>query len=41
MLLRRCQFGPVFIGDKLLTEENPQRAKDKALFNKLGLTEMA
>ncbi len=30
----------VFIGDKLLTEENPQRAKDKALFNKLGLTEM-
>ena len=31
----------VFIGDKLLTEENPQRAKDKSLFNKLGLTEMA
>lgn len=30
----------VFIGDKLLTEENPQRAKDKILFNKLGLTEM-
>ncbi|MFA6303623.1 MAG: biotin synthase BioB [Legionella sp.] len=30
----------VFIGDKLLTEENPQRIKDKALFNKLGLTEM-
>lgn len=30
----------VFIGDKLLTEENPQRAKDKTLFNKLGLTEM-
>lgn len=30
----------VFIGDKLLTEENPQRAKDKVLFNKLGLTEM-
>jgi biotin synthase len=30
----------VFIGDKLLTEENPQRAKDKALFSKLGLTEM-
>jgi len=30
----------VFIGDKLLTEENPQRVKDKALFNKLGLTEM-
>lgn len=27
----------VFIGDKLLTEENPQRAKDKILFNKLGL----
>lgn len=31
----------VFIGDKLLTEENPQRAKDKTLFHKLGLTEMA
>jgi len=30
----------VFIGDKLLTEENPQRAKDKTLFSKLGLTEM-
>jgi biotin synthase len=30
----------VFIGDKLLTEENPQRIKDKILFNKLGLTEM-
>lgn len=30
----------VFIGDKLLTEENAQRAKDKVLFNKLGLTEM-
>lgn len=30
----------VFIGDKLLTEENPQRLKDKILFNKLGLTEM-
>jgi len=30
----------VFIGDKLLTEENPQRAKDKMLFGKLGLTEM-
>ena len=30
----------VFIGDKLLTEENPQRAKDKNLFKKLGLTEM-
>lgn len=27
----------VFIGDKLLTEENPQRDKDKALFAKLGL----
>lgn len=27
----------VFIGDKLLTEENPQREKDKALFEKLGL----
>ncbi|CEG56839.1 biotin synthase BioB [Legionella fallonii] len=30
----------VFIGDKLLTEENPQRQKDKVLFSKLGLTEM-
>jgi biotin synthase len=30
----------VFIGDKLLTEENPQREKDRILFNKLGLTEM-
>jgi biotin synthase len=30
----------VFIGDKLLTEANPQRTKDKILFNKLGLTEM-
>ncbi len=30
----------VFIGDKLLTEENPQRQKDKILFNKLGVTEM-
>lgn len=30
----------VFIGDVLLTEENPQRAKDKVLFEKLGLTEM-
>jgi len=30
----------VFIGDKLLTEDNPQRTKDKVLFNKLGLTEM-
>lgn len=27
----------VFIGDKLLTEENPQRQKDKNLFKKLGL----
>jgi biotin synthase len=27
----------VFIGDKLLTEENPQREKDKVLFKKLGL----
>ena len=27
----------VFIGDKLLTEENPQREKDKLLFAKLGL----
>lgn len=30
----------VFIGDKLLTEGNPQRTKDKELFEKLGLTEM-
>lgn len=30
----------VFLGDKLLTEENPQRTKDKTLFNKLGLTEI-
>ncbi len=39
-----CYFAganSVFIGDKLLTEENPQRAKDKALFDKLGLTETA
>ncbi|MGC1182527.1 biotin synthase BioB [Legionella sp.] len=38
-----CYFAganSVFIGDKLLTEENPQRIKDKVLFNKLGLTEM-
>lgn len=38
-----CYFAganSVFIGDKLLTEENPQRIKDKALFAKLGLTEM-
>jgi biotin synthase len=27
----------VFIGDKLLTEENPQREKDKKLFETLGL----
>lgn len=27
----------VFIGDKLLTEENPQREKDRTLFEKLGL----
>ena len=27
----------VFIGDKLLTEDNPQREKDKSLFEKLGL----
>ncbi len=27
----------VFIGDKLLTEENPQREKDRILFEKLGL----
>lgn len=35
-----CYFAganSVFIGDKLLTEENPQREKDKILFNKLGL----
>ncbi|MFI4919008.1 MAG: biotin synthase BioB [Legionellales bacterium] len=30
----------VFIGDKLLTEENPRRIKDGELFKKLGLTEM-
>jgi biotin synthase len=39
-----CYFSganSVFIGDKLLTEENPQRSRDKNLFNKLGLTEMA
>lgn len=30
----------VFIGDKLLTEKNPQRDKDRVLFKKLGLTEM-
>lgn len=38
-----CYFAganSVFIGDKLLTEDNPQRFKDKTLFNKLGLTEM-
>ena len=38
-----CYFAganSVFIGDKLLTEDNPQRSKDKTLFNKLGLTEM-
>ena len=27
----------VFIGDKLLTEANPQRDKDEQLFGKLGL----
>ena len=27
----------VFIGDKLLTEENPRREKDKSLFEKLGI----
>ena len=27
----------VFVGDKLLTEENPQRNKDKQLFDRLGL----
>jgi biotin synthase len=31
----------VFIGDKLLTEGNPQRAKDKLLFEKLGLEALA
>lgn len=39
-----CYFAganSVFIGDKLLTEENPQMDKDKALFEKLGLTAMA
>lgn len=30
----------VFIGDKLLTEGNSQRTRDKLLFNQLGLTEM-
>lgn len=38
-----CYFAganSVFIGDKLLTEENPQRAKDKILFDKLGLSEL-
>lgn len=38
-----CYFAganSVFIGDVLLTESNPQRNKDKILFNKLGLTEM-
>ena len=28
----------VFIGDKLLTEENPERAQDQLLFDKLGLS---
>jgi len=35
-----CYFvgaNSVFVGDKLLTEENPQREKDKILFEKLGL----
>lgn len=35
-----CYFAganSVFIGEKLLTEENPQRARDEALFAKLGL----
>lgn len=40
-----CYFAganSVFIGDKLLTEENPQREKDKILFGKLGfVAEMA
>lgn len=31
----------VFIGDKLLTEENPQREKDQSLFARLGLNAMA
>lgn len=30
----------VFIGDKLLTEDNAQRIRDKALFSRLGLNEM-
>lgn len=36
-----CYFAganSVFIGDKLLTEENPQWVKDQQLFEKLGLT---
>ncbi|MGQ3892250.1 biotin synthase BioB [Legionella sp. CNM-4043-24] len=35
-----CYFAganSVFAGDRLLTEENPQREKDKSLFDKLGL----
>lgn len=39
-----CYFAganSVFIGDKLLTEENPQRDKDNLLFAKLGLTSIA
>ncbi len=39
-----CYFAganSVFVGEKLLTEENPQRAKDTALFDKLGLTTLA
>lgn len=38
-----CYFAganSVFIGDKLLTEDNPRRVQDKKLFSKLGLTEM-
>lgn len=39
-----CYFAganSIFIGDKLLTEENPQVMKDKSLFEKLGLAAMA
>lgn len=38
-----CYFAganSVFLGDKLLTEENPQREKDEVLFEKLGLHAM-
>ncbi|HHF7343848.1 TPA: biotin synthase BioB [Legionella feeleii] len=39
-----CYFAganSVFIGNKLLTEDNPQRDKDKFLFEKLGLNAFA